>query len=822
MGTKWSKISIFVRSVSAMLCIYLLVFSIGGGAGDNVVIEEPEVPLSSWSESEVFYRYDGEGYCYVITNEGTECFAFVDEDGTVLEAMSGGGTYASIDSVTWQYANAADVNGFADNGDNSVTVSYQMTDGSTACNTYRFYDNYVNVQASIEGVARSTTVAGAMLMRSFPNGYSSVEKKIASDWIYPENGDYPYLVQKGIVTSLLIGDHHRLYTFVRGTDGERTVLFEEYPDDNIPVVISGGTWEQYSVNYDLVFENLKENANADCDALFKGKNYDFSARVSEKTAKESAATIYYTDSVELGIDIKGLSDERSSAQVSYKVYDYDGNIVAAAEQNVALDGNTLTSVPVLVSTSKNGIFFLDYTVQAGTDTHRELYTFALLDRHNYGTDNPFGLSGVRFGQYEQNDTTAWILQNIGAQNVRVCISEPDYVSNDYSLLAKYFEKMTGNGIKVNGQYLLMDGWKAPSETTADAYVNEMNGALSQVGKYLTDCQVGNEYNLAYSGSSVADGMNAYLASYFDAGYRSIKENYGINIGGAGIALSHLNWMEQSTISGLFDKQDVFVTHAYGYPHSPDYIKDPSIEHSIESAYARTNIFLENQVEKTWYVGEVGYPTTALNTTGLFSGVDLRSQADYTIRECVLAVNYGADVVEVYNLYDQGNLFKGINAENQEDNFGLFYDQDYYGRIMPKPSAISFATMTRALDGIESCEEISLGSATARVFETSNEDAEKKVYVAWSNIARLSNDIGYEFVRTPNLPWNSQWKGSEQITIPVSGSKAVLCDSMGNRTELMIYDGQVIINVTGSPVFVEVTGVSENDVNTVSGGDILNQ
>ncbi len=822
MGTKWSKISIFVRSVAAMLCMYLLVFSIGGVSEDTIVIEDGQIPLSNWSESDIFYRYDGDEYCYVITTGGVESFAFVDKDGTVLEAVAGGGTYASIDGVTWQYANASYVNGFTDNGDGSVTVSYQMTDGSTAYNTYRFYDNYVNVQAHIEGVARSTTVAGAMLMRNFPNGYSSVEKKIASAWVYPENGDFPYLVQEGIVTSLLIGDHHRLYTFVRGTDGERMVLFEEYPDDNIPVVVSGGVWEQYSINYDLVFENLNETANADCDALFKGKDYGFSACVSEETAKESAATIYYTDSVELGIDVKGLKEDVSSAQVSYKVYDYDGNIVAAAEQSVALNENASVSVPISVNTSKNGIFFLDYAVQDGINTHRELYTFALLDRHSYSFGNPFGLSGVRFGQYEQNDTTAWILKNIGAQNVRVCISEPDYVSNDYSLLARYLEKMTDNGIKVNGQYLLMDGWKAPTKDTADAYVNEMDGVLSQVGQYLTDCQVGNEYNLAYSGSSVADGMNAYLASYFNPGYRSIKEKNGINIGGAGIALSHLNWMEQSVVAGLFDKQDVFVTHAYGYPHSPDYIKDPGIEHSIESAYARTKAFLENQEGKTWYVGEVGYPTTALNATGLFSGADLRSQADYTIRECVLAVNYGADVVEVYNLYDQGNLFKGISAENQEDNFGLFYDQDYYGRIMPKPSAIAFANMTRALDGIENCEEISAGSATARVFETTNEDTDKVVYVAWSNVARLSNDIGYSFVRTPNLPWNNQWKGSEQVTIPVSGSKAVLCDSMGNRTELGVENGQVTFGLTGSPVFIEVTGLSHDDAGTVSGGDSLNQ
>lgn len=814
MGKKWSRVSIIFRSLAAVLCIYLLVFYIGNVPGGNVVIEEQEVPLASWEEQDIFYRYDGNGYCYVITQNGVEAFSFVDEDGKVVEALAGGGNYMSIDRETGQYVFPSYVNGFVENGDGSVSVSYQMSDGSNAVNTYQFHDTHVSVTASLSGVVRSSSVAGAVLTRKCPLGYSAVEKKIASQWVYPENGDYPYLEQTAIVTSLLIGDHHKLYTFVKGADGQRKVLFEEYPDCDIPVVVNGGVLEGYSISYDLVFENLAEEANADCDALFKSMGYEFSACVTEKTAKESAATIYYTDVVELGIDVAGIGGESFDAQVNYCVYDYDGNAIAYGAQKLALDKDTKVSVPVKVQTTRDGVFFLDYTVTGAGATHRELYTFALMEKHSYSGGNPFGLSGVRFGEYEQNDTTAWILENIGAQNVRVCISEPDYVSSDYSLLAKYLKKMTDSGIRVNGQYLLMDGWIVPTKATADTYKSQMNSALAQVGQYLTDCQVGNEYNLSYSGSSVASGMDSYMASYFDAGYASVKENYGIRIGGAGIALSHVDWMEQSVVSGLYDKQDIFVTHAYGYPHSPDYINDPGVEHCIESSYVRTRNFLDGQEHKTWYVGEVGYPTTALETAGVFSGVDLRSQADYTVRECVLALSYGADVVEVYNLYDQQNLFKGITPTDQEDNFGLFYDQDYYGRIMPKPSAIAFANMTRSLDGIDSCKEIATGSLSARVFEAQTGD--RKVYVAWSNVARLSNDIGYQFIRTPNLPWTNQWKASEAVAFPIEGNQAVLIDSMGNRKELSVLDGQVTLSLTGSPVYIEVTG--ESGLSTVSAGD----
>ncbi len=803
MGSKFEWAKIFIRGIAAILCMYVVVFHLGSATNSFTVIEDEMVPLSGWGKENVLYRHDGDGYCYVIVNDGREIFSFVDEDGTTLDVMYGGGTYMMVDSVTRKYNHVNYINGFTRNGDNGAIVSYQMSDGSIAYNEYKFYDNYVTVDAYISGISNSTTVAGAVLARSFANGCTSVEKMIASDWVYPANGDFPYQEQEGIVTAIQMGENHKLYTFVRGEDGKRLVLFEEYPNDHIPVNITNGVLQDYHITYDLVFENLQETSNADCSALFKSQGYEFSACVTEHTAKESAATIYFGNTVDLSIDVAGVGDADSSVQVSYSVYDYDGNIMSSAVQNVALQGTQVTSVPIHLETEKRGNFFLDYEVKSAENSHRELYSFALMDKYAYTMDNPFGVSGVRFGAYEQNLTTLWILQNIGAKNVRVCLGEPDYVSNDYYLMKTCLQALTGNGIKVNGQYLLMDGWVAPTAATAGAYESEINNVLSQVGQYLTDCQVGNEYNLLSTGD-IAKGMSNYLSSYFNAGYSSIKETYGIDIGAAGVGLSQVNWMEQSVEAGLYDKQDVLVTHAYGYPHSPDYTNIPDIELCVESAYSRTKSFLEQAGDKKWYVGEVGYPTTALNTSGVCSGVDLRSQADYTVRECVLAVSYGADVVEVYNLYDQQNLFKGINAEKGEDNFGLFYEEDYYGRIMPKPSAIAFANMTRALDGVTACEEISVGSNTARVFLTESENTAKTVYVAWSNVARLSNDIGFEFKRTPNLPWNNQWSESELVAISVVGTSATVIDSMGNRREVAVENGQILVELTGSPIYIEVT------------------
>ena len=53
----------------------------------------------------------------------------------------------------------------------------------------------------------------------------------------------------------------------------------------------------------------------------------------------------------------------------------------------------------------------------------------------------------------------------------------------------------------------------------------------------------------------------------------------------------------------------------------------------------------------------------------------------------------------------------IMPEEYENNFGLFYQQDYSGRIFPKPSVAAYANITRLLESVDNCEEISAGSDT---------------------------------------------------------------------------------------------------------------
>ena len=258
-------------------------------------------------------------------------------------------------------------------------------------------------------------------------------------------------------------------------------------------------------------------------------------------------------------------------------------------------------------------------------------------------------------------------------------------------------------------------------------------------------------------------------------------------------------MTQLGKTGLLNEQDIYASHAYGYPHSPDYTDDPGEELVVESALVRNRKFLDTYGDKTWFLNEIGYPTTA-TYKGKSKGVDLRTPADYMVRANILGLLYGADEIETYCLYDQQNLVKGYDPTNDELHFGLFYGQDFYGRIMPKVSGIAYRNMTMQLDGISSCQEIATDSKTLRVFQMETEKV--PLYVVWSNCKLLSNDKKKACRREANMPWQNEWTEEEIWRLKTDASQVEVIDSMGNVSIIDVTDGVTEINVNGSPKYIK--------------------
>lgn len=758
-----------------------------------------QLPTTTHSKNNFQFYYATDEYSYGISFDGYEIFSFVNSDGTVSEALRGGGTFLIADKqMRMLTSSTKHISNYEVISPNRVTVYYDTANG-TQFTEYTFNNNNVEVSAHVAFPYEISNLSGIHLDRTFVNGYIDSEKKVSNNWIFPDNKDFPYRTFDSYVLTNYIDSSHKLYSFWRGEDANPLYVPDYLSDCNFQVTQLPDTLSSYAINYTLVFENLTTDLDSDYFALFKGKNSELAIGITPKHVVKSNTTLFDTKNVSLNINVSNIHKENVPYNIRYCIYDYYGKKYLDMKDARTLPSFSQANYSLTPSLKGNGIYYLETSVSYSGKVHRELYPFIVYEPHTYQytATSPFGVSGVRFNDYQPNDETVFLAKALGIANTRVCISLPDYIGTDYTLLQNYLAQLNANGTRVTGQYLLASDWTVPDDPAR--YASELATILSYVRPYLSDCEVGNEINLKYLNLGMNEAMKLYLEKQYNPTQALITENYGLPFISAGVYLCQTNWLNAAVVAGIWEELDILSTHAYSFPHSPDITRDPSVDHSFESSLVRIRNFLNTYGEKTWYMSEFGYPTTPGNASGMFSGSDLRSQADYTIREFILGLSYGVDVLQSYALYDGVNTTLGTLDSNCEYHYGMFYSQDYYGRVMPKPLAMSYITMTQTLDGFASCAEVPNVSAKSRIFELKLQQTDSPIYVCWTNKYPLSTD--YLFSRTPGLPWKNQWTSSEKITF-YTDTYAEVIDSQGNTTRYYPKKGIVSIPITGEPVYIK--------------------
>lgn len=781
----------------------------------NTVITDTEAenPASLLTNTkDLIYYFESTDYCYGITKDGREVFSHLDTDGTKTDVLNGGGTitiWGASDNVLCQAQYICNLEILENAPVESIRVTYANSMANSTCTTtYLFYENYVKATTAIHNFQTTNPIGVAFLQRIYPNGYKTVDQKLSSNWVFPDNKDFPYKELDSYVTVHSVDDLHSLYTFYHGDSANIKEFYEYYNKDHFILKTKDNQLTSQEINYEFVFENKEKDKDCDYFALFKAKGHSLALGITPTNNTSCNSSVFTDLNTELNMNISNMATTAAQGVLTFHLYDYYGKDLLNDNYSFSLNGQTACNRVLNlqdITQGKTGIYYLDVTLTSDNYTYRELYPFALLANHSYSyrNSNPFGISGMRFGEYEANDTTIYLADVLGMSHARIGISTPEYVNSDYTLLKTYLEKLNKKDIQVSGQFILMNDWSRPNDPVS--YEKAFSKAVSETAPYLSAMEIGNEQNMIdisynYFESREA-AMEYYRYTQFNPGTK-VLNNLDLPVISAGVGLSDSNWLTLLAETGVLDASDILSTHAYSYPHSPEFTKDPSIEHSFESSLVRVRNFLDTVGDRTWYLSEMGLPTTPLLTENTFSGVDLRTQADYTIREFLLALSYGADVVESYSFYDQVNLFKGIDNENNEYNFGMFYDQDYYGRILPKPYAVAYSTMTRQMDGVKEVKELASQSNTLRVFQITLENNETFLAL-YSTANRLSNDavIGK---RTPNLPWNQQWSGYETVSLQKEqgANQVYTIDLMGNKkTYKNNKKGTVSIPVNGSPIFI---------------------
>ena len=784
-------------------------------ADDTGILKNLLLKLPPESETEQFnsrmsdlgnlqYYHDGQSYRYGITNAGQEIFAYKDGHGNLTDLLAGGGTF---DLRSAQRVSAAGTefpvswSESTIDGRTALTVTYSVNGADTQHissnkTVYIFDRNHIIVQAELKYVNGTHTLSyrDSFFNRRLLKDRGETEKRLVTKFVYPQNGDDPYLDRDSIAVINRLDDYS-VYTFLQsGVDKDTSA--ESILGTNLPLYFTDGKTVTGKADYALYFARDDGKTDFDYLARFEGRDSDFAAKITPVIPSDNNSAVFVGTGRDFNINVTNLTNSSLTYSLSYEVLDYYGTVLTQGNfPGSALAGDAKVNKVLPINPGKYGIFFINLTVSTARSSWKECYTFTLLPEHQFTDATAFGIAHVGpLDSPKQIKDAVSLSSSLGLGHVRFGIANIKKPAN--AILAA--EEFRRKNIQLFGLSL-----SHTQPTNANDYKAWTNGNLQTFAKYLEFCETGNEDNLGSLGAGTSafnQIFNNYKNYQFPSG--EIVRSYGLRYALASICGGETRWFKALNDNNMWNSFDIMNIHAYGFPHRPDWTDSSHLNDAwnVEGTLKRTRSALTTYGNKDLYVSEVGLPTIP----GSLNAVGQRTQADYMLRSVMLCLSNGAKWIEWYNFTDLKGLF-GIDTSDGERYFGVLHAPDYYGITHPKPAGAAYGVMTRMLDGIQAVtQNPTYNKGTVRAFNATA--AGGSMIVAWSNTAPLSEDkTGTPGNRVPRLTWQNQWTKTENVTFNATGSTVTVTNIMGNSTVYTAQSGKVTIPLNGSPVYI--SGVS---------------
>ena len=760
------------------------------------------------------YLFEGNGYAYAITADNQEVIAFADKNANggydYIDTLGGAGKFQFADSAKTSLLTYNGIKEYSESvtdAGTELTVVYDVSnENATVSTTYLFHENGIKITAFAD--LGSKCIASGKFDREFLNRYIKTDKKINYNWVYPTDGNYPYQEYESIATVNHFNGTHLMYTFNRDANSPTYHYLKNYPEEDFKIygindtnadgiINANESISGYTMDYDLVFTNPSDDADYVSTALFGGQQSDVSVKVNLPEAQDDNSTIFVGDSVSFDIAVKNLTDSASAYTLSYDIMDYYGKKVAehsVTDKSIAANEKVLLPIEI---DGQYGMYYLNLTFSCGDFSYVEYYPFALLKEYDYSdTTTHFGINALHSNTVYEENTAVSLCDKLGIDIVRVGV--------DSLRIAK---KLSADGISVYAQY----GKDFSTQENIDEFVK----AANKMKPYAEWFTFANEYDTNVKSNNTTDAetvakaqtrMDEFKANFYNESAIAAFKANNLPISWNPTCHGNSLWFKLMNDEGIWANSDVIDTHMYSITKIPDvkyHYNGVAEMYCNENSLARLKAAAEAYGDdKTFVIGETGYYTTEL---------DLRTHADLNTRTGILSLAYGADIVNYYCMFDRTSYFTGTSDWN-EMHFGAFYNYDFYGVTKPKPWAAAYGNMTGMLNGVESVQMSDMDNSyyntngqqdgTLRVFDVTMKNGETMV-AAWSNIYAVpgttSNTLGNN---AKVLPWENQWLDTEAVTFDAVGDTVTVIDTMGNSTEYAAVNGQVTIQLSGSPVYIK--------------------
>ncbi|MCX7599246.1 MAG: hypothetical protein N2512_10345, partial [Armatimonadetes bacterium] len=309
-------------------------------------------------------------------------------------------------------------------------------------------------------------------------------------------------------------------------------------------------------------------------------------------------------------------------------------------------------------------------------------------------------------------------------------------------------------------------------------------------------ELGNEYNFT---TKAGDYVRLVLRPQHEAMREVFPEGKVMNAGLGGVAS---DWWREFVDAGGLEYVDALSVHPGHFPRAPEFwegwdgwVFRPQMLRVFETLAARGL-----DAQKEVWVTEAYAPSSPH-----LSCVDMRTAADYLVREYCLLLALGTRVVEWYQFRDGTWFSAAPRPDDVEYNFGIVYAD-----FNPKPQNVAYGGMTEQLEGAACIGRLDLGADDLYGVRFRHGEGEF-VDVLWSYRERHECDLAWwppeQFAgkhRMPSEPWVERWKAPVEVSLPASGGVTVT-DLMGNSRRLQPIRGQVRLRLTGSPIYVRGLG-----------------
>jgi hypothetical protein len=505
--------------------------------------------------------------------------------------------------------------------------------------------------------------------------------------------------------------------------------------------------------------------------------------------------------------------------ISWEVRDYWGTPVRTGLQEV--DGGT---AQLVVPMKDNGYYELAVrSVVAGVVAGSATNSFAVIESHGFGhnRDIRFALN-THMGQFVERpmwdpETKQYVTRGVpnyepdyiplvdaaGVGQVRDELSwnnvEPEHgvyafppTHRDYmaELKERGIASLTimNYGNKLYDQDAQGVGAAPYTDEGRQAYAYYGKALLDAYGDQIRDLEVWNEYNgnAPWNRGPCRLDADCYY-EMLKVAYETIKAAHpdASVTGPAGVTIPY-GWIERVFQRGGLQYLDAVTVHPYGFPQSPENgyrgRNLPGI--GLEARIVQLQELIKkynNGETKPIYFTEIGW-----GTQQSARGVTEQEQAQYQVRTHTAAFAAGVEKVFWYEIMNKKVLPLGPGA-----NYGMIrHPDDPLGKYAPKPSFVSYATMTRQL-----------AHKPFVAKDAAPEGARSYVF-----------GEGQDAVRVMWAP-----DGQQNVTIAASGPIEIT-DIMGASDTYFPVDGHVYVTLSGDPMYVKgpVDGIAEGAPLTLSG------